>query len=74
MKLFVCGFYRFTRVSAVAGLFEECGEVTSVRLRMGEKRAYAIVEMPDYHGEQAIRELNGTRWEGELLEVSQSKW
>jgi hypothetical protein len=39
MKLFVSGFFDLTTVSELAGLLEGCGEVTSVRLKKGEKRA-----------------------------------
>jgi hypothetical protein len=74
MKLFVCGFWEFARVSEVAGLLEDCGRVTAVRLKRGEKRAYAIVEMPDFDAERAIQELNGREQDGRLLEVRQSKW
>jgi RNA recognition motif-containing protein len=75
MKLFVSGFFQLATVSEIAELFEGCGKVTSVRLKKGEKRAYAIVEMSDDFGaERAIQELDGTVWEGRTLEVSESKW
>jgi hypothetical protein len=48
MKLFVSGFFQLATVSEVADLLEGCGRVTSVRLKKGEKRAYAIVEMSDH--------------------------
>ena len=75
MKLFVSGFFELTTVSELAGLLEGCGEVTSVRLKKGEKRAYAIVEMfDDFGAERAIQELDGTEWKGRRLEVSESRW
>jgi RNA recognition motif-containing protein len=75
MKLFVSGFFDSARVSEVADLLEGCGKVTAVRLKKGEKRAYAIVEMSDEFGaERAIQELNGTEWNGRRLEVSESRW
>lgn len=75
MKLFVSGFFDLTTVSEVAGLLEGCGDVTSVRLKKGEKRAYAIVEMyDDFGAKRAIEELDGTEWKGRRLEVSESRW
>jgi RNA recognition motif-containing protein len=62
-------------VSEVAELLEGCGRVISVRLKKGEKRAYAIIEMfDDFGAERAIQELDGTEWHGRTLEVTESKW
>ncbi len=61
MKLFVSGFFDLTTVSEVAGLLEGCGKVTSVRVKKGEQRAYAIVEMyDDFGAKRAIEELDRT--------------
>jgi RNA recognition motif-containing protein len=74
MKLFVSGFSKTARLSEVAGLFEGCGKVVSARLKQGEKRPYAIIEMADFDAERAIEKLNGTEWNYERLEVSESWW
>ena len=74
MKLFVSGFFQLTKVSEVADLFEDCGQVNWVRLKKGEKRAYAVVEMPDFDAQRAIQELDGTEWKGRRLEVTESRW
>jgi RNA recognition motif-containing protein len=74
-KIFVANFDWTTTLARIADLFENYGEVTSVRLRHGQKRTYAIVEMSDDSGaKDAIRELDGQVWDGHRLHVQQSGW
>ncbi len=71
MKLFVCDFSDRPDIADVAGWFETFGTVTAVRVAMGKKRRYAIVEMPrDKDAIAAIdglhgKEINGQRARGE---------
>jgi RNA recognition motif-containing protein len=74
MKLFVIGFSQATRLSELADVFEECGEVLEVKMRQGEKNKYALVIMHDGDGERAIEQLNGQSLRGHRLAVEESKW
>jgi RNA recognition motif-containing protein len=75
MTIFVSNFPDDTTIAPIALLFQDYGAVTAVRLRNGQKRIYAIVEMlNDYRAEEAIRELDGTTWLGKRLDVKASRW
>jgi RNA recognition motif-containing protein len=74
MKLFVCGFSEYERLSDLLRLFEDYGEVLELKVRQGEKRKYALVTMRDMDAEEAIKKLNGRRWESDRLIVEQSQW
>lgn len=73
MKLFVANFEDSTTILDVLSLFMECGEVVAIRMKQGQKRKYAIVEM-DYGAERALEELDGKSWRGGRLDVTESTW
>ena len=74
-KLFVSNFDSHTSLASLAGLFERHGDVAAVRIRQGQKRVYAIVEMPsDSAAADAIRGLDGEDWQGMRLEVTESRF
>ena len=75
MKLFVSGFAEETTLAQLAKLFERFGAVTGIRIRMGKKRRYAVVEMTDMSDAETARiELDDQEWHGQLLEVQESWW
>lgn len=75
MKLFASNFDSCMPLSRLAALFEEYGRITALYIRQGEKRTYAIVHMPnDSDAEEAIRALDGKSWDGQRLDVKESKW
>ena len=75
MKLFVSNFAEEATTADVARLFERFGPVTGIRIRMGKKRRYAVVEMMDKSDAETARiELDHQEWHGQLLEVQESWW
>ena len=74
-KIFVSNFDSHTTIADIEELFLKYGDVAAARIRKGQKRPCAIVEMPyDTDAEEAIRALDGTVWNGQCLEVRESTW
>jgi RNA recognition motif-containing protein len=74
MKLFVVGFDNSVTLVDLLMLFQEFGDVEAIRMKQGEKRRYALIEMGAYGGERAIAELDGKNWRGMRLEVTESRY
>jgi RNA recognition motif-containing protein len=75
VKLFVANLAEEATVADVAQLFERFGLVTGIRVRMGKKRRYAVVEMMDASDAETARiELDNQEWHGQRLEVQESWW
>jgi RNA recognition motif-containing protein len=74
VKLFVSNFDDSTGIVSLLMLFAECGEVVGIKLLQGQKRRYALVEMPAFDAESAIAELDGKHWGGGRLQVKESKY
>ena len=78
MTIFVANFDAETEESDLKTLFENFGTVMDVYIaedwRTGERASYAFVEMPnDGEAEEAIEKLNGRRWNGRWLKVSEKR-
>ncbi|MGA7567076.1 MAG: RNA-binding protein [Terriglobales bacterium] len=74
MKIYVAGFDDSTTLVDLVMLFNEHGTVTGIKMKQGERRKYALVEMGNYDAEQAIAALDRTNWDRARLNVVQSKW
>jgi RNA recognition motif-containing protein len=78
MNIYVGNLSRTTTEEALRNLFEQHGEVASVRIMKdkftGEVRGFAFVTMPaDEQAQQAISALNGTEVEGRKLTVNEAR-
>jgi RNA recognition motif-containing protein len=78
MKIFVGNISRDTIEEEINSLFEEFGEVTSVKLiRDGETKVlkgFGFVEMKnDAQAETAIKSLHGKNFKGRKLTVSEAR-
>jgi RNA recognition motif-containing protein len=73
MKLFVSNFEDSTTLVDLAMLFQEFGNVEAIRMKQGEKRKYALIEMDSYGAERAIADLDRKNWQGMRLEVTESR-
>ena len=78
MTIFVANFDSETEESDLRALFENFGKVNDVHIvcnrRTGESAGYAFIEMPlDGQAEEAIEKLDGRRWNGRLLKVSEKQ-
>jgi len=66
-----------TTEEAVRGLFEQYGQVDSVKLitdrDTGRPRGFGFVEMESEGATQAIAELNGRDLDGRALKVNEAK-
>jgi hypothetical protein len=75
MKLFVSGFSEDARIGDLLDLFTDCGRVSAIRMCSGQKRCYAIVEMPfDDQATKAIWQVDGKQIDGEQIQVRESQW
>jgi RNA recognition motif. (a.k.a. RRM, RBD, or RNP domain) len=74
VKLFVINFEDSTTLADLALLFMDSGEVVAIRMKQGEKRKYALVEMYPYGAERAIADLDGKNWRGMRLQVMESQY
>ena len=78
MTIFVANFDSKTEELDLRTLFEYFGTVNDVHIpcdwRTGEPLSYAFIEMP-FEGEadDAIRTLDGKRWNGRFLKVSEKQ-
>lgn len=75
MNIYVSNINFSTRSESFQNLFAEYGEVSSARIitdrETGRSRGFGFVEMPnDEEGDNAIAKLNGTEFEGKIINVS----
>lgn len=78
MNIYVGNLSRTVTEDALRSLFEQFGEVASVRVMKdkftGEVRGFAFVTMPaDEQAQQAISSLNGQDMEGRKLTVNEAR-
>lgn len=77
MKLYVGNLSFDTTENDLSALFEEVGEVESVRIitdrETGRSRGFGFVEMDDEAGTKAISQLNGTELAGRALTVNEAR-
>jgi RNA recognition motif-containing protein len=78
MTIFVANFDHDTEEADLRVLFEKFGTVNDVHIpcdwKTGEPLSYAFVEMPfDGEADDAIRALDGKRWNGRWLKVSEKQ-
>ena len=78
MTIFVANFDPETEEADLKELFGDFGKVNDVHIcmdwRTGEPLGYAFIEMPlDGEAEDAIRTLDGKRWNGRRLKVSEKQ-
>lgn len=78
MNIFVARLDYGTSESTVRNLFEQFGEVESVKIIndkfTGRSKGYGFVEMPnDDEGHSAIRELNDSNVDGRNIVVKQAQ-
>jgi RNA recognition motif-containing protein len=78
MNIYVGNLSRLVTEEKLRQLFEQFGEVTSVKLIKdkftGSPKGFAFVEMPDSNGsQQAISNLNGQELEGQRLRVNEAR-
>jgi RNA recognition motif-containing protein len=78
MTIFVANFDSDTEESDLRTLFENFGVVNDVHIacnwRTGEQLSYGFIEMPnDGEAERAIEKLDGKRWNGRRLKVSEKQ-
>jgi cold-inducible RNA-binding protein len=78
MTIFVANFDSDTDELDLKTLFEKFGLVLDVQIaidwKTGEQLNYAFIEMPnDGEAEYAIEKLDGKRWSGRWLKVSEKQ-
>ncbi len=78
MNIFVAKLNYDTREDALQHVFEEFGEVSSVKIIMdkftGKSKGYGFVEMPnDDEGQSAIDELNDSELDGRVIVVKKAE-
>ncbi len=78
MNIYVGNLPRTTSEEAVRKLFEECGEVSEVKLvkdqYTGDLRGFGFVEMPSKsEALKAIQSINGSDLEGRTLAVNEAR-
>lgn len=78
MNIFVGNLNFRSSEQALRGLFEEYGEVSSVRIitdrETGRSRGFAFVEMPnDDEARTAIASLDGQDFDGRPLNVNEAR-
>ena len=78
MTIFVANFESETEEQELKELFEKFGTVNDVHIpcdwKTGKPLSYAFVEMPfDGEAEYAIEKLDGKRWNGRRLKVSEKQ-
>jgi RNA recognition motif-containing protein len=78
MKLYVGNLSRSTTDNTVRSVFEQFGEVSSVRIlfdrETGQSRGFGFVEMPqDEQAKEAMDKLNETEVEGRRIRVNEAR-
>ena len=77
MNIYIGNLPYSTEEDAIRKLFEEYGEVSSVKLiadrDTGRLKGFGFIEMDDAGGNQAIEKLNGMELEGRNIKVNQAK-
>ncbi len=78
MTIFVANFDYDTEEADLKELFQDFGKVNDVQIcrdwKTGESLGYAFIEMPlDGEAEYAIEKLDGKRWNGRFLKVSEKQ-
>lgn len=78
MNIFVANLNFKIKTEKLQEIFEEYGEVTSVRIitdkESGRSKGYGFVEMPDENqGNIAIEELDGVELEGRQIVVKKAR-
>jgi|HubBroStandDraft_6_1064221.scaffolds.fasta_scaffold2482755_2 RNA recognition motif-containing protein len=78
MTIFVANFDKETEEADLKELFQDFGKVNDVHIctnwETGESLGYAFIEMPfDGAAEEAIEKLDGKRWNGRRLKVSEKQ-
>ncbi len=78
MNIFVTKLNYETQETTLKEVFEEFGEVSSVKIitdkATGRSKGYAFIEMPDdEQGENAIDKLNDTELDGRKIVVKKSE-
>ncbi|MFI3314326.1 MAG: RNA-binding protein [Rikenellaceae bacterium] len=75
MNIFVSNISWGTKSDSLSELFSQFGEVSSANIitdrETGRSRGFGFVEMPnDDEGQKAIDAINGTEFEGKVLNVN----
>lgn len=77
MNIFVGNLSFKTKETEIRELFEQYGEVISVKLinnrETGKPRGFGFVEMNDSDAEAAINSLNGKEFAGRNLQVNEAR-
>ena len=78
MNIYVGRLPRNVNESSLRGLFEQYGEVTTIKVIKdkftGAPKGFAFIEMPAAEqASEAISALNGAEFEGQRLEVSEAR-
>lgn len=78
MNIYVGNISRTTTESSLKSLFEQFGQVTSVKVIKdkftGDPRGFAFVEMSsDSEAQEAIAQLNGQEFEGSRLRINEAR-
>jgi len=78
MNLFVANFNQDTTEDELDELFTSYGKVTNVKIltdfETGESRGFGFVEFKeDRDAREAIEQLDGKRWHGKHLKVSEAR-
>lgn len=77
MNIFVSNINYATKDYQLQELFEEFGEVSSVKIvtdrETGRSKGFGFVEMSDEAGKQAIEALNQKEFNGKILNVSEAR-
>ena len=77
MNIFISNLSYAVKDSDLRELFEEYGEVSSVKVIMdritGRSRGFGFVEMNDEFAKKAIEELNQAEYDGKIINVSEAK-
>lgn len=78
MKLYVGNLQYSSTEDDLKSLFSSFGEVESVSLitdrHSGNSKGFAFIEMPNNaNADQAIKELNGSNFQGRMIKVNQSQ-
>jgi RNA recognition motif-containing protein len=78
MNLFVANFDEDVTEGDLDELFRDYGKVTNARIctdfETGKSRGFGFVEMKGvWEAERAIEELDGKRWRGKYLKVSEAR-
>lgn len=77
MNIFVGNIAYNTTESQIRSLFEQFGEVNSVKMindrETGRFRGFGFVEMQDEEGQTAVNALNETEQYGRVLQVNEAK-